>query len=60
MRSLSGVLMAALGRRLLSQNGWQVEGDSTRDGVGMMEYRLLPGAPVPRCAAGFRARRWRP
>ncbi|EIP3952592.1 hypothetical protein LSB85_004489 [Salmonella enterica] len=44
MRSLSGVLMAALGRRLLSQHGWQVEADSAKDGFGMAEYRLQPGA----------------
>lgn len=44
MRSLSGVLMAARGRQLLSQNGWQVDADSAKDGFGMAEYRLPPGA----------------
>lgn len=50
MRSLSGVLMAAQGRRLLSQNGWQVDADSAKDGFGMAEYRLLPGALQRRIA----------
>ncbi|EPM5457881.1 hypothetical protein ACTM5Z_004601 [Salmonella enterica] len=50
MRSLSGVLMAVRGRRLLSQNGWQVEADSAKDGFGMAEYRLLPGALLRRIA----------
>ncbi|AZT39637.1 hypothetical protein ELZ88_24135 (plasmid) [Salmonella enterica subsp. enterica serovar Karamoja] len=50
MRSLSGVLMAARGRRLLSQNGWQVDNDSAKDGFGMAEYRLLPAALQRRIA----------
>ncbi|EGI5923875.1 hypothetical protein AE372_004794 [Salmonella enterica subsp. enterica serovar Colindale] len=44
MRSLSGVLMAAQGRRLLNRDGWQVDADSSKDGFDMVEYRLLPGA----------------
>lgn len=44
MRSLSGVLMAAQGRRLLNRDGWQVDADSAKDGFDRVEYRLLPGA----------------
>ncbi|ELV9460635.1 hypothetical protein QND27_004024 [Salmonella enterica] len=50
MRSLSGVLMAARGRRLLSQNGWQVDADSAKDGFGLAEYRLQSGALLSRIA----------
>lgn len=51
MRSLSGVLTAAIGRQILNRKGWGVESDSSKDGYcDVTEYCLLPGTLRSRIA----------